>query len=181
MSSGPRPTGLTGSRARMLGVRTAPCTLGSRPPRSVAFARTRRTCCVWPPGTSWGERSVVPTVPSASRPADHRITAIIAAMPEEVAPLRARLIGARRLSLRGGTGAAEVVLGHLGGVAVALAVTGDGARNAREGIAALLGHVEVNRLIALGVAGALSPDLGEGALVVAEQVMLEGGAPDTTL
>jgi adenosylhomocysteine nucleosidase len=123
----------------------------------------------------------VPTVPSASRPADHRITAIIAAMPEEVAPLRARLIGARGLSLRGGTGAAEVVLGHLDGVAVALAVTGDGARNAREGVAALLGHVEVNRLIALGVAGALSPDLAEGALVVAEQVMLEGGGPGTTL
>lgn len=102
-------------------------------------------------------------------------------MPEEVAPLRARLIGARRLSVRGGRGAPEIVLGHLDGVAVALAVTGDGARNAREGIASLLGHVEVARLIALGVAGALSRDLAEGALVVAEQVMLEGGDPSTTL
>src|SRR3954449_5266526 len=138
MSSGPRPTGLTGSRARMPDVRTAPCTLGSRPRPSVAFARTRRTCCVWPPGTSWGERSVVPTVPSASRPADHRITAIIAAMPEEVAPLRARLIGARRLPGRSGASPAEIVLGHLDGVPIALAVTGDGARHAREGIAALL-------------------------------------------
>jgi adenosylhomocysteine nucleosidase len=102
-------------------------------------------------------------------------------MPEEVAPLRARLVGARRLSVRRDPGAAEIVLGHLDGVAVALAVTGDGARNAREGIAALLGHVEVERLIALGVAGALSRDLGEGALLVAEQVMLEGGDPGTTL
>ena len=123
----------------------------------------------------------VPSVPSVPGPAAPRITAIVAAMPEEVAPLRARLIGARRLPVRGAAGSGEIVLGQLDGVAVALAVTGDGARNAREGIAALLGHVDVERLIALGVAGALSRDLAEGALVVAEQVMLEGGGPGTTL
>ena len=102
-------------------------------------------------------------------------------MPEEVAPLRACLVGARRLPVRSGACGGEIVLGQLHGVSVALAVTGDGARNAREGIAALLGHVQVERLIALGVAGALSRDLIEGALVVAEQVMLEGGGPGTTL
>jgi adenosylhomocysteine nucleosidase len=116
-----------------------------------------------------------------SRTADQRVTAIIAAMPEEVAPLRARLIGARPLPVRFAPKAAEVILGHLDGVAIALTVTGDGARNAREGIAALLGQVQVDRLIALGVAGALSRDLGEGALVVAEQVMREGGEPGTPL
>jgi adenosylhomocysteine nucleosidase len=121
---------------------------------------------------------VVPSLPSVSSPAE-RVTAIVAAMPEELAPLRARLVGARRLPVKAGGG--EIVRGELDGVAVALTVTGDGARNADEGIAALLSSVEVGRLIALGVAGALSRDLAEGALVVAEQVMLEGGGPGTTL
>jgi len=116
-----------------------------------------------------------------SSSADHGLTAIVAAMPEEVAPLRARLAGTRRLPVPGSAGAAEIFGGYLDGVSVALAVTGDGARNARQGIAALLGHVEVKRLIALGVAGALSRDLTEGALVVGEQVMLEGGGPGTVL
>lgn len=116
-----------------------------------------------------------------SSSADHGLTAIVAAMPEEVAPLRARLAGARRVPLPVGAVGGEIVRGYLDGVSVALAVTGDGARNARQGIAALLGHVEVKRLIALGVAGALSRDLTEGALVVGEQVMLEGGGPDTVL
>jgi adenosylhomocysteine nucleosidase len=119
----------------------------------------------------------VASVPIVSRLTD-RVTAIVAAMPEEVAPLRARLVDARRLPVRAGGG--EIVRGELDGVAVALTVTGDGARNAGEGIAALLSSVEVGRLIALGVAGALSRDLAEGALVVAEQVMLEGDGPGTT-
>lgn len=100
------------------------------------------------------------------------LTAIIAPMAEEVAPLRARLSDLRR-GPDAGDGAGEVVIGRLNGVPVALAVTGDGARHAREGIAALLAQVRVDRLIAVGVAGGLSGDLAEGDLVVAEQVAAE--------
>ena len=60
--------------------------------------------------------------------------AIVAAMPEELAPLRARLLGATRSQ----SGALVIERGRLGGHDVALAASGDGARNARAGVAALL-------------------------------------------
>ena len=111
----------------------------------------------------------------ASIPAG-KVTAIVGAMPEEVAPLRARLQDARRVP-----GGHDVVAGRLDGIAVALAVTGDGARNARDGISALFSRVEVDRVIAIGVAGALSADLSEGALVIAAEVLPEGGGPSDVL
>lgn len=85
---------------------------------------------------------------------------VVSAMPEEIAPLRAR----------GG--------GPVGGQSVTFGATGDGERNARQGLAALLaarsGDGPVGRLLALGVAGGLSPELREGDLVVAERVIPEG-------
>lgn len=102
-----------------------------------------------------------------------RVTAIVAAMPEEVAPLRARFGVTQRLPVGGAT---EIIVGRWNGQPVALAVTGDGARNAHEGIAALFAAVEVERLIAVGVAGALTRDLAEGALVVASEVLQESGS-----
>ena len=59
---------------------------------------------------------------------------IVAAMPEELAPLRATLADRRR-ALGSRSSAADLALesGWLGGRRVALAVTGDGARNARAG------------------------------------------------
>lgn len=92
-------------------------------------------------------------------------------MPEELAPLRAHLTDVRRV----GRGAAEVVTARLGGRAVALMVTGDGERKAREGFAVLMATLSVDRLIAIGVAGGLSPELPRGALVVAERVVGEDG------
>ena len=97
-----------------------------------------------------------------------KLTAIVAAMPEEMAPLRARLASARRLWRRS---AGEIVAGELDGASVVLAVTGTGALNARVGIAALLAAVAVERLIVIGAAGALSGDLPVGVLVVAELVL----------
>jgi adenosylhomocysteine nucleosidase len=93
-------------------------------------------------------------------------------MPEELAPLRAQL----REVGRWRTAGTEIVTGDLGGVQVALAVTGDGDRNAREGIAAVLSAVPVRRLLLIGVAGALRPGLLVGALVAAESVLREGAA-----
>jgi adenosylhomocysteine nucleosidase len=100
--------------------------------------------------------------------------AIVAAMPEELAPLRARLSGSMRpqpTSVR----AVVVAGGQLGGHDVALAATGDGARNAREGVAALLGASGARALIVIGVSGALSPELATADLVVASRVIDEEG------
>jgi adenosylhomocysteine nucleosidase len=98
--------------------------------------------------------------------------AIVAAMPEEVAALRTRLVEleARRLGPR------TVRIGRLEGVAVALLVTGDGERNARQGLADLLGQpteLRIERLIVVGTAGALSPGLAPADLVVATHVVRE--------
>jgi adenosylhomocysteine nucleosidase len=100
--------------------------------------------------------------------------AIVAAMPEELAPLRARLSGplrAQPTSLR----ALVVERGRLGGHEVALAATGDGARNAREGVAALLAASGARALVVIGVSGALSPELATADLIVASRVTDEEG------
>ena len=100
--------------------------------------------------------------------------AIVAAMPEELAPLRTRLAGPLRTQptlLR----SLVVERGRLGGHDVALATTGDGARNAREGVAALLGASGARALVVIGVSGALSPELATADLVVASRVVDEDG------
>jgi adenosylhomocysteine nucleosidase len=100
--------------------------------------------------------------------------AIVAAMPEELAPLRARLsgpVGTEPTSLR----TVVVEHGRLGGHEVALAATGDGARNARHGVAALLAATGAQALVVIGVSGALSPELATADLVVASRVTDEEG------
>jgi nucleoside phosphorylase len=97
--------------------------------------------------------------------------AIVAAMPEELAPLRARLVAASSHQ----HGAVSVERGRLGGREVALAATGDGARNARAGVAELLGASGAAALVVLGVSGALHPELGTADLVVASRVTDEDG------
>jgi adenosylhomocysteine nucleosidase len=89
--------------------------------------------------------------------------AIVAAMPEEAAPLRSRLQEGRRLA-RG------ALTGVLFGRPVVLLITGDGERNARTGIVALLDRMPIERLLVIGVAGALTSDLESGALVLAAEV-----------
>ena len=78
-------------------------------------------------------------------------------------------VGARSASLR----SARITLGRLGGARVALAVTGDGERNARRGLAELLAAAPVSRIIVAGVAGGLSPTLEVGALVVVSRTINE--------
>jgi len=100
------------------------------------------------------------------------LTGIVAAMAEEIAPLRARLVGGRPVAVAG----AQVTvgnLGSLGGARVALVVTGDGAGNARRGLAAFLAAMPPQRLVFLGVAGGLSASLAAGALVVGAHVVDE--------
>lgn len=84
--------------------------------------------------------------------------AIVAAMPEEVAPLRARLVG-----------------GRLAGHEVVIEVTGDGAHNARTGAEALLARRKFDTLLVLGVSGALTPALRTADLIVGARVRDEEG------
>jgi len=100
-------------------------------------------------------------------------TAIVAALEEEVTDVRARMQGARTLSVRGPGARLDITLGRLGGAPVALAVTGDGLHNARRGVAALLAAAAPRRIIVLGVAGGLDAALEIGALVVGRWVIDE--------
>ena len=105
----------------------------------------------------------------ATRSDELPLTGIVAAMGEELAPLRARLSDGRAVVVPG----ARVTVGRLGDTPVALAGTGVGARNARAGLTALLAAVRVRRLNTIGVAGGLSADLEMGALVVGALVVDE--------
>jgi adenosylhomocysteine nucleosidase len=98
------------------------------------------------------------------------LTAIVAAMQEEVGALRARLHGITRAPAVSGV---DVTCGWLGQVPVVLAVTGDGESNARRGLAALLAALPLRRVIVAGVSGGLNATLGAGALVVGQQVVNE--------
>jgi adenosylhomocysteine nucleosidase len=69
-----------------------------------------------------------------------------------------------------------VTLGRLAGEDVALMATGDGPAAAAAGLEALLAAVRPRRLLAIGVAGGLTPGLAEGTLVAARQVVAGDGA-----
>lgn len=102
--------------------------------------------------------------------------AVVAAMPEEVALVRARMEAVEVRHLGGRQARQEVRIGRLDGTPVALLVTGDGERNARRGLAALLAGAsdwQLEGLIVVGIAGALSSGLATADLVVATHVVQE--------
>ena len=102
---------------------------------------------------------------------------VLAAMSEELAPLRALLADAGPVGGRGfGVDIdVDIVSGRLGANRVALAVTGDGDRNARLRAAAVLALAPARALLAIGVAGALSDDLVPGELIAVTRVLREHG------
>jgi adenosylhomocysteine nucleosidase len=100
------------------------------------------------------------------------LIAIVAAMPEEVAPLRARLAGTK---LGSAQRSPSWIDGRLDGRDVTIAVTGDGARNARAGAEELLARHPAQALLVLGVSGALTPELATADLIVAVRVKDEEG------
>ena len=103
---------------------------------------------------------------SAAWPPPGPVTAVVTALPEELAPLVARTAVVRKLR----AGSLRVYCGRLGRVPVVLARTGDGAKRAESGVEKLLADFPVGRLLVVGIAGGLSPSLGAGALVVAREV-----------
>lgn len=92
--------------------------------------------------------------------------AVVAALPEEIAPLRAQASGVRRLPLARG----RAWEGRLDGRRVIFACTGDGVANAEAGARALLERERIGRMIVLGVSGALSPALPPQGIVVGEEI-----------
>jgi len=100
--------------------------------------------------------------------ASRTLTAVVAALPEELRPLRAALSVAEDRRL----GGRAVTFGQLGASPVVIAATGDGDRNARGATAEIVSALDarLGRLLVVGVAGALSPGLPVGALVLAGDV-----------
>ena len=107
-------------------------------------------------------------VPAVDDAGDAVDALVLAALPDEVRELRAMLSDMRPLA-----GEGRVQRGRWRGRDVALALTGDGDRNARVGATAALRRVRARIVIAIGVAGGLSPELATGELLVAHRVMRE--------
>lgn len=110
------------------------------------------------------------------------LTALVTALSGEAAALRHRLSKTGTApenaggSVTASGGLRSVYRGRLSGVPVVVVVTGDGERNARLGVQDLLETVAPDRLLALGVAGGLVPELKLGDLVVASHVLRKGAA-----
>jgi adenosylhomocysteine nucleosidase len=108
---------------------------------------------------------------------DDGLTAVVAALTRELAPL-IRRTASQRTSRAAGR---RVVRGTLGRADVVLMSTGDGRRAAEKGLSALLAAFPVRRLIVVGISGGLSPALDPGTLLVAGEVRSAGAtvpAPD---
>ena len=109
----------------------------------------------------------------APPPASGEETVYLAAMKSEASALLRRVEGAARVR----DGAAAVVRGRIGDRPVQVAVCGVGERSARraaERCVRLASRGSCGRVVWIGIAGALSPDLEVGALVVGRTVL----APD---
>jgi len=105
-----------------------------------------------------------------------RLTAVVAAMPEELAPLVAGIPSLRGRRLRSG----HSLHGRLGDAEVVLACTGEGRERAMRGTAEILDSHPVDLLLGVGTAGGLTPALAPGTLVVASR-LLDGGRPGAGL
>ena len=105
-------------------------------------------------------------------------TAVVAAIPEEIAPLVGRLRNRTKapLAVEASGGWLSLTVGFLGDEPLAVLVTGDGAARARYGVRALLEAVPVSRLLAVGSAGGLTPELKTADLIMARQVISTDGS-----
>ncbi|MGD0741803.1 MAG: hypothetical protein ABSA31_00690 [Acidimicrobiales bacterium] len=114
--------------------------------------------------------------------------AFVCAMPMELAPLR------RKLALKPArVGSLDLYRGSVEGRPVVGIVTGMGGVLAGRGVARLCAAVEIERVVVVGIAGALAAEMVIGTLVVPEVVVdaatgveyrpdrLGGGEPDGTM
>jgi adenosylhomocysteine nucleosidase len=92
-------------------------------------------------------------------------TAILGAMPEEVAMLEGQLSKKNERSIEG----VKFVEGRLMGRNVVIAQTGTGKVNAAMTTAILIENFHPKRVIFTGIAGAINPQLSPGDIVIAEK------------
>ncbi len=121
-------------------------------------------------------QSTVQTNPSRTPP---RVV-VVAAMEEELHSLRQRLSDVEKVSLPSGS----AVRGHLESEEMLLIATGEGSVAAEKGLSALLSDQNIEALLVVGVAGAISPDLAVGDLVAVDSVRDKRGkipSPDASL
>lgn len=98
---------------------------------------------------------------------------VVAALPEEGEAVIDRLEDVLPVEVQGGEGSSTVVRrGVLAGVPTAVAVTGDGRRKARDGISDFFRSVAMERLVVVGVGGALTSDMEPCSLILAREVRL---------
>ncbi len=105
---------------------------------------------------------------------------VIAALPEEIAPVRRRLAGGERIRLPRG----HAIEGRLNDRPTIVTATGDGANLATLGMEQLLAVRGLDAVIVIGIAGGLSDDLEVGSVVAARRVFDDTGelpAPDPEL
>jgi nucleoside phosphorylase len=104
----------------------------------------------------------------------------VSPLGEEIAPFLARVEDREAVRI----GGRPFVRGRVGATRVLAGATGDGARRAAAVVTALLEQERVSGLLVLGVAGALTPGLGVGTVVVSDEILHEGSrlpAPDPEL
>ena len=91
---------------------------------------------------------------------------VVAALPEEIRPLQNRLQKAIKAPLNPG----KALQGDLGSHRIVTLATGDGSERAGRGLDRLLAALEIDAVIAIGIAGGLSDDLEVGDVVIANRV-----------
>ncbi len=92
---------------------------------------------------------------------------VVAAMPEEVGPLLRRARAPRHFELAGREGY-HCLFGENRGIVF---VTGDGPRRASDGVRAFLDRFDFDAVLAVGVAGGLTPELQPGTVLAARKIV----------
>lgn len=115
--------------------------------------------------------SIGHSVAGRSASSDLAPIAVVAAMEDEIRPLQRNLERSRKYRV----GKQEVYSGEIGSSRLAVVSTGDGAKAAARGLKEVLESLEMRAVVVVGVAGALSPDLNNGSVVVCRQVRDDAG------
>jgi nucleoside phosphorylase len=93
---------------------------------------------------------------------------MVGAVREEIAGVLREMRACKKIKLAGGM---SVWDGVWCGIPVVLVRSGVGAQRARNAVVAVAEHFSIARLVSLGYAGGLNPDLDVGDLVVADRVL----------
>lgn len=135
-------------------------------------------------GESPPKKTGTTNVPEELEIMDNYCLGLIAAMPEEIAPLLRRIPAYRKEAAAG----AKIYRFELGGAPVVLVESGMGPRKAAVAAERLISIASPNMILNFGFGGGVLPGLNVGEVVLAERVMklesgraAEGARPDGRL